>query len=131
MDRHVQLLYTQDMTKELLTLEETAQVLKNPITGEPVCLRTIRNYINAGILDAERKMNEDTRRVVWMVKASSLDTVAERIEKRDEAMRKQYAERLKANKEIGRKRDEEDPTRKEKRALVMRSKRKKSTKKSK
>lgn len=109
--------------KDLLSLEETAEVLKNPITGEPVCLRTIRNYINAGILDGERKMNEATRRVVWMVTAASIKTVPERIEKRDEAMRKQYAERLKANKEIGKKRDAEDPKRKEQRAEAIRMKR--------
>jgi hypothetical protein len=111
------------MSESLLTIEETAQVLKNPITGAPVCLRTIRNYINAGILDAERKLNEATGRVVWRVKEASIATVSQRIEKRDAEMRKQYAERLRLNKEIGRKRDEEDPKRKEKRSAAIRKKR--------
>lgn len=115
------------MSESLLTIEETAQVLKNPITGAPVCLRTIRNYINAGILDAERKLNEATCRVVWRVKEASIATVPQRIEQRDAAMRKQYAERLRLNKEIGRKRDEEDPSRKDKRSASMRKKRRKQS----
>jgi hypothetical protein len=117
------------MEESLLTLEQTAQVLKNPATGSPVCLRTIRNYINSGILDAERKLNESTRRVVWMVKQSSLETIGERIEKRDQAMRRQFAERLEKNKAIGRQRDHEDPTRKDKRSKASK-RRKKSPKQS-
>lgn len=111
-----------------LDMEDTAKKLMNPITGKSMCQRTIRNYINSGLLDAERKVNEKTGRVSWMIKESSLETLHERIEQRDKAMRKEYAARLQANKEIGRKRDEEDPSRKEKRNAAIRKKRKKAAK---
>ena len=115
------------MKKGYIDMEDTAAMLKNPITGKSMCQRTIRNYINSGLLDADRKVNEKTGRVSWMVNVASLKTLHKRIEKRDEAMRKQYAARLKQNKEIGRKRDEENPQRKEKRLEAIRAKRTKKT----
>lgn len=110
-----------------LTIEQVAQKLKNPITGKPLCNRTIRNYIDSGLLDAERDVNPKTRRVTWLVTPGSIKTLDKRLKQRDEAMRKQYAERLKQNKEIGKKRDEENPQRKEKRLEAIRAKRTKKT----
>lgn len=110
----------------LLTIEQVAQKLKNPITGKPLCNRTIRNYIDSGLLDADRDVNKKTRRVTWLISPESLKTLDKRLKQRDEAMRKQYADRLKKNKEIGRQRDEENPERKEKRMASMRKNRSKS-----
>lgn len=115
------------MTNDILTIEEVAETIKNPITGKPLCNRTVRNYIESGLLaEAERGVNPKTRRVTWLIPRKAIDALNDRLKMRDEAMRKQYAKRLEKNKEIGRKRDEENPERKKKRIASMRNKRKQS-----
>lgn len=112
------------MAKDTLTIEEVAATIKNPITGKALCNRTVRNYIESGLLaEAERGVNPKTRRVTWLIPKKALSKLNKRLEQRDEAMRRQYADRLKKNKEIGRKRDEENPERKEARISAMREKR--------
>lgn len=83
--------------KDCLTIEEAAVEIQNPKLGVCITTKTVRNYINNGLLDAKREINPTTGRVIWLITRESLVELPKRIKKRDEALRKLRVEVMQRN----------------------------------
>lgn len=69
-----------------LVKDEKGKVIDKQKIRDTVTTKTVRNYINNGLIDAKREINPNTGRVVWLISEASISELPNRLKKRDEAL---------------------------------------------